>query len=408
MGEPPAQWQESGSQREGAALVWYGEVVTQAGVGGEGREGSQELSPPRPAGGDGGRQKGLGPEGVQPGGAAAKEAAETLVVRRGRIPGCGGPPGAERLCPGRACPDTGYPVLGSPPKGGPSQVCWAIAEQAGVKDRRGAPTAQAPLFSSPAVRGRASRTRPRAGALRRGARGPDVETEAERAVRASEGFKALRSHRSWIFPLQRHWLGTSPGAFRHPGVRQPASAPPRQKDRESRLLTFPSLWLPQSLHCPPCCPHRSPTPVPSLSMDPRSPCLLRWGNSKGRSLLKVAWWESTFWATWPLPVQGWALPKHSLHALTRCAMQSRARVLLRRLGIPHAKRCWNLPRSAVHSTPATVPLPSGGLEGPHLQLRGHILHPPLGGSPSALLFTPGPTLALLPPQSLGCVCPLCL
>lgn len=170
-----------------------------------------------------------------------------------------------------------------------------------------------------------------------------METEAERAVRASEGFKALRSHRSWVFPLQRHWPGTSPGAFRHPGVRQPASAPPRQKDRESRLLTFPSLWLPQSLHCPPCCPHRSPTPVPSLSMDPRSPCLLRWGNSKGRSLLKVAWWESTFWATWPLPVQGWALPKHSLHALTRCAMQSRARVLLRRLGIPHAKRCWNLP-----------------------------------------------------------------
>lgn len=204
MGEPPAQWQESGSQREGAALVWYGEVVTQAGVGAEGREGSQELSPPRPAGGDGGRQKGLGPEGVQPGGAAAKEAAETLVVRRGRIPGCGGPPGAERLCPGRACPDTGYPVLGSPPKGGPSQVCWAIAEQAGVKDRRGAPTAQAPLSSSPAARGRASRTRPRAGALRRvsgggrqawGGVGPDL---------AGPWSSSLGMRASWAWPAQPH------------------------------------------------------------------------------------------------------------------------------------------------------------------------------------------------------------
>lgn len=87
-----------------------------------------------------------GQEGIQPGGAAAKEAAETLVVRRGRTPRVWAPtrPGAERLCSGRACPDTGYPVFGSPPKGRPSQVCRAIAEQAGLKDRCGAPMLKRP------------------------------------------------------------------------------------------------------------------------------------------------------------------------------------------------------------------------------------------------------------------------
>lgn len=76
----------------------------------------------------------------------------------------------------------------------------------------------------------------------------------------------------------------------------------------------------------------------------------------------------------------------------------RSRVLLR--GIPHVKRYWNLPGSAVHSSPTTVPLPSGGLEGPHLQLRGHILQPPSGGSPSALpAASPrSPSLTLPPPH----------
>lgn len=91
-----------------------------------------------------------------------------------------------------------------------------------------------------------------------GTGGPDVETEAERVVRA--GCKALQSHRSWVFPLQGCWLGTSLGAFRHLGVRQPASAPPRQKDRKSRLLICPSLWAPPE---PPLAPSLS-APVPHI------------------------------------------------------------------------------------------------------------------------------------------------
>ena len=120
----------------------------------------------------------------------------------------------------------------------------------------------------------------------RGPGGPDVETEAGRVVRA--GFKALQSHRSWVSPLQGCWLGASPGAFRHPGVRhQPQPLPDRQTENPGSSPA-PPCGLPQSLHWPPRCLLLSPTPAPSLSVDPRSPCLPRWGNSKGSSL-KATW-----------------------------------------------------------------------------------------------------------------------
>lgn len=126
--------------RGNPGLVWRGGYPDRCG-----REGSQELSPPQPAEGDGGRQKGPGPgghparRGCHQGGCRDAGGEERVNPQ-----GVGAPPtpGAERLCSGRACPDTGYPVFSSPPKGGPSQVCRA--EQSGLKDRCGAPMLKRP------------------------------------------------------------------------------------------------------------------------------------------------------------------------------------------------------------------------------------------------------------------------
>lgn len=53
-------------------------------------KGSQVQHPPVPAGRKRGRQDPGGQEESQPGGPAAKEATEELVVGRGQISGCGG------------------------------------------------------------------------------------------------------------------------------------------------------------------------------------------------------------------------------------------------------------------------------------------------------------------------------
>ena len=127
-----------------------------------------------------------------------------MVVRRGRIPRVWEPPGCRAPVPRQGLPGHGLPCPWLPSQGRTLPGLLGHRGQAGVKDRWGAPTAQAPLSSSPAARGRASRTRLRAGALQRvngggrqawGGVGPDL---------AGPWSSSLGMRASWAWPAQPH------------------------------------------------------------------------------------------------------------------------------------------------------------------------------------------------------------
>lgn len=149
--------------RGNPGLVWRGGYPDRCG-----REGSQELSPPQPAGGDGGRQKGPGPgghparRGCRQGGcrdAGGEERANPQGVGP-HPPGCRAPVLRQGL------PRHRLPCLRLPSQGqtlpGLSGHCGAGRAEGQVWSAH----AQAPMSSSPAAVGLASRTRLRAGALR--------------------------------------------------------------------------------------------------------------------------------------------------------------------------------------------------------------------------------------------------